>query len=318
MLRLTRSFHSTGKVLQESATISQSRTQITSYLQYFQTSRELRPLVYRKKNSSELLSRDLFNDVTKTRVVPLDPVALPPKSALTHLIQEVSTVDELEAIKKEMLALSKKPQYTTAEHLLAFLEKSSSLNKLPHALTYLYSQRSLREISTADNLNLILVYLYLNPHKTLEQKLQKAQIAMEKIRDVDSISLLLKSALFKQNGDQTSIPDELLTQLQTTTTQSIIPQLDLTKGPGSLAKQFSSHRAKYLQLKPIALELANVEELANVQSLQDSLKFVKDYEELTLKLNKSDQFDELKQLARFETGKSRDSEEVAAAEEEAK
>lgn len=310
MLRLTRGFHQTARTLNESS-VQVARTQIDEYLQYFKTQRELRPLVYRKKNSSELLSRDLFDEETKSRIVPLDPPQLPAKSALSKLIQSSESVDALYKIRDELLALSKKPKFATGEHLNVYLEKSAELNKLPHALTFIYSQKTLRELLNQENLNLISTFLYLNPNKNLEQKLQKLTTASQKIRSGNLISKLLKASVYSQF--KAEIPAELLNEIRSASKLESVPQLDLTKGTGNLAKQFTQNRTLYLQLKPVDLELSQ-SDLATVESVQQVLQFVKDFETVSAKLNKRNQFEELKEKSLFESAKKEQEKEAPAEE----
>ncbi|KAH3666388.1 hypothetical protein WICMUC_005656 [Wickerhamomyces mucosus] len=296
MLRLTRNLHNSSILFQESNSILSSRKEIDEYLQYFKTKRELRPLVYRKKNSSELLSRDLFNDELKTRIVPLTPPKLPSKSSLSKLIYNSSNIDELYKIRDELLYLSKKPKFTTSNHLTVYLEKSIQLRKLPHALTFLYSQKTLRNLLNQDNLNFIYLLIYLNPFKSFEQKLHKLNISFSKIRSKDLISDLLKASIYLQFDEK--LPEELINQLKNSKLE-LSNSLDINKNIGSLSKIFKENRLLYLQLKPISLQFTQIDGFNKFDLIVKIDEFVKNYEIITKTLNKPNQFEEFKQSALF-------------------
>lgn len=291
MLRLHRALHTSTRCLQQAAQVletdpaSLAQEQIDAYVKYFRTTKNLRPLVYREKNASDLLSRDLWDEVAKKRVVPLDPPKVPSKGALSKLINNASSVAELYAARDLMLELSQQANYTAPHHVNVFLEKSAEMRKFPHALTYLYTQKSLRHKLDPSNLNMVLFFLYINNRKSLLNALEKAKVATQKIRKTDAVSDLLKASIYIKNGAE--VPTELSDAISTA--QAVfIPELHLDKSVGSLLKEYAAHRTTYLQFSPIALQCSKaLPAVANVQKIS---QFVQDFKQLQQKLQLKDAF----------------------------
>ena len=314
MLRLHRSFSCSCKSLQQ-ASASLAREQIDAYVQYFRTPKDLRPLVYREKNASHLLSRDLWDEVAKKRVVPLEPPTVPSKSALIKIISECTDGEELKESRDLLLELSKKPNYTSPDHIDAFLEKSAQLRKFPHALTFIYSQPSLRQRLDSHNLNTILVYLYINDRKSLLNSVSKAQVALDKIRKPNVITDLLRASLYLKHNEQ--VPADLKEKITSSTETVSIPQLSLDKSIGALSRDYNTYRNKYLELAPIAIEASKDEALASLQTVKDITQFAQSFKQLQDKIQLKDAFSVLKSKSIFRRPKQ-PSQEGKTAEEETK
>jgi hypothetical protein len=297
MLRLSRSIYTSRRCLQqtvdgfETNPVAIAKEEIDAYVQYFRTPKDLRPLVYREKNASDLLSRDLWDEVAKKRVVPLEPPKVPDRSALGKLISHATNADELYATRDLLTELSKKPNYTNPYHVNIFLEKSAELRKFPHALTYIYTQKALRERLSAQNLNFVLFFIYINDRKSLLNALSKVQVAEEKIRKTSEVSDLLKASLYLKHNSE--IPVELKESIKTAP-ETTVPQLDITKSLGALAKEFNTHRFTYLVFSPIAIELAKDVELQQLGNVQKIFKFISEFKQLQEKLQLKDAFASVK------------------------
>lgn len=287
MLRLHRALHTSRACFQHAEPAAAAREEITAYLKYFKTPKDLRPLVYRKRNASELLSRDLWDPVAKERIVPLEPPSLPSKSALAKLFDSADSVDELYELREVMLNLARKPKYTTSYHIISFLEKSAELRKLPHALTYIYTQEHLRHVFDADVTNIILTYIYINPRKSLLNAISKAETAESKIGHKNQITDLLKASIYQKNGAQ--IPQALLEQI--TSAEALeLPSLNTSKVQDGLAKQYRDKRAIYLQLNPIVRELSEAPVLKDISTVVAAKEFVSQFKQIQEKLETKDAF----------------------------
>lgn len=290
MLRLLRSLHTSGRCLQHAAESLESpaglaKEEIEAYVKYFRTSKELRPLVYREKNASDLLSRDLWDEVAKKRVVPLEPPPVPAKSALGKMISEASTVEELYEARDLLVELSKKPNYTAPYHVNVFLEKSAEMRKFPHALTYIYTQSALRERLDAQNLNMVLFYLYINNRKSLLNAVEKAKVATQKIRKANAVTDLMKASLYLKNGEP--VPAELKQSIKSAE-EITVPHLKLDRTEGVLRKEFNARRFTYLELSPVALEASKDPEINALANVQKIIQFVTDFQTLQAKLDQKD------------------------------
>lgn len=287
MLRSVRYLHTSRAVLQEVVAeprVIQAKAEIGDLLQYYKTPKDLRPLVYRRKNSSELLSRDLWDPVQKKRITPLNPPKIPTQTAFGKLLKEAKTVDELYELKSQMLDLAKKPKYTSSYHLNCFLEKSAELRKFPHALSYIYFQKEFLPVFRADNLNFILTMLYINPRKSFQNTISKVKIAKVKIPHTNDITPLLEASIylkFKQ-----PIPQKLADKVSSST---VDVSFNSDKSKGSLIKQIEELRFLYLQLSPIAEEFSNSQHADNA-GVQQVLKFVSNYQEAQTELGLKDNF----------------------------
>jgi hypothetical protein len=296
--------------------IQEAQTQLADYIQYFRTPKQLKPLVYRAKNASELISRDLWDPVQKKRIVPLPVVQIPAASKLSLIINNASTIDELEAVKKQMILLAyKKIHYTAPAHIVNFLEKSAELNKFPHALTLIYSNDRLERLLNADVLNVILSFLYINPRKSFYNSIEKTKVALHHIHDRNPITHLLRLAIhLKFNRDASSAG--LVKKIKNDKPLEL-PVLDTTKAPGASSYQLNKYRTLYLTLKPIEETVAQSEKYIEYANVVKVKQFVNDFETIEQKLEVPNVFEQVKSKSKFEKPTAAE-ESAETAEEETK
>lgn len=286
----------------------EASSSINEYLQFFKTPKDLRPLVYRPKNASELISRDLWDPVNKKRILPLNAPKIPSINKLTHLINDTTTIDELNELTPKIIRLSNhKINYTNEIHLINYLEKSAELRKFPHALTLLYSNNDLKHLLSYNILNSILSFLYLQGKSSA---VIKTNVALKQIDKRNQITHLLRLAILQKFEPESSIHG-LLKKIKNLENLKL-PTLDTTKPPGASSYQLNKHRLLYLSLKPIDETLSEkFNELENIKIIN---KFVQDYEKIELKLNHQNAWTELANKSQF----GKPEVEAEAAEEESK
>ncbi|CCH45330.1 37S ribosomal protein MRP13, mitochondrial [Wickerhamomyces ciferrii] len=323
MLRFTRGISTSRCLLQEISTstssastqppsatepitpseyVTKSKEHYDSYVRYLKTSRRLRLLMYRPRHSQELLSRDLIDPLTNKRARPSTAPGAPSSNQIAAVIRHTETQEELNEISHDLISLLRKNPLSVTPYVLNELAiKNAEFGNVGTCYQWLFSHPKLENVPKAENLNMFLTFLYLNPFKGYTNVTDRISKITKQTTERDLITDYLTTAIMVKHG-KTRTTSEIFGRLNK---EEIDLPLDVfTKSIGHQANLHHEADQLYVTLKPIATELINHKIFKNFNNFKKIVSFVEKYENLTETLNKTNRFEEIKAKSKFYSAKN--------------
>lgn len=152
-----RAFHTVKAQGASTAVFEECENLLNYYLDYYKEKKTLRNLVYRPKNASALLSKEIYNAEKGYKYTPKVFNGTIKGNTINKMIINSENYENLQKVQKLIVDLAKFNPLPVEKHILKdahfinLLIQGAKLNKFPHVLTFLYNNKGLLDKFTTES-----------------------------------------------------------------------------------------------------------------------------------------------------------------------